>query len=121
MGVFQLQTDVLIKSLLLFTLTLLFILAVRLQLFGKGNYAVREARVGHDGAWRLQLGNGETLPARLLPDSFVKPWLMVLRFKTGKYACARSMVLFPDSLDSSVNRRLRIYLGRSASDPKRSP
>ena len=108
------QTTFLIKILLLLVLTLNFIQAVRRYLFWEGRFAVREAWVSHDGGWHLMLGNGETMQVRLLADSFIKPWLVVLRFKSGRYTPARSMVLFPDSLDESVNRKLRIYLKRTA-------
>ena len=101
-------------------LTLFFMLALRRHLLCEGRSAVREAWVNRDGDWQLMLGNGETLQASLLPDSFVKPWLMVLRFKSGRYSLAKSMVLFPDSLEKPVSRKLRVYLKRTAGDRRQS-
>jgi hypothetical protein len=113
-AIYQIQTTILIKGILIFTLTLFIITAVRRHLLIKGRFVVQEAWVNHDGGWYLLLGNGETLQARLLPDSFINSWLLVLRFKTGRFAGTRSMVLLPDSLDGTVNRNLRIYLRRTA-------
>jgi hypothetical protein len=111
-AIFMIQSLLLVKMVLLSFLALLFISAIRRHLLWRGRYAVREAWVGEDEAWHLLLGNGETLQTRLLSDSFVKPWLMVLRFKSGRFTPARSMVLFPDSLEKTVSRKLRIYLLR---------
>jgi hypothetical protein len=118
-AIYQLQTSALIKGVLFLALTLFYISAVRPHLSGRGRFAVQEAWISNEGGWRLLLGNGEILRARLLPDSFVKPWLLVLRFKTGRFDYTRSMVLFPDSLDRSVQRNLRIYLKRLAADRER--
>jgi hypothetical protein len=109
-AILQLESTVLFKGVLLMALSLHFIWLARQYLLGRGSDTVQEAWVNHDGGWRLLLGSGETLQARLLPDSFVKPWLVVLRFKTENFSYPRSMVLFPDSLDRTVNRNLRIYL-----------
>ena len=51
---------------------------------------------------------GVTEPVRLLPDSSVWPWLMVLRFAspTG----TRVLVLLPDSAPAERLRRLRVAL-----------
>ena len=120
LAILQLQSNLLLKLMFLLILSLYFVSAVRRYLLGKGDCAVQEAWVSRDGGWRLLLGNGETLQARLLPDSFVKPWLMVLRFKTERFSCTKSMVLLPDSLDRTVNRNLRILLRSLMKDPQPS-
>lgn len=119
-AIWQLESTLVLKITLLIILTLFFGWAVRRHLLGHGRYAVKEAWAMHDGGWRLLSGNGELLQARLLSDSFVQPWLIVLRFNTGRFRYAKAMVLFPDSLDKSVYRNLRIYLRRSANERKRS-
>lgn len=119
-AIFMLQSSLVIKIVLLIVLTLLFISTIRRHLLWAGRYAVREAWVTHDDGWHLLLGNGETMQAKLLSDSFVRPWLMVLRFKSERFAYARSMILFPDSLEQTINRNLRIYLMRSTGDRARS-
>ncbi len=69
-----------------------------------------------DGVWQLTLGNGARLQAQLLPDSFVKPWLMILNFKTTTYGPVKHLVLFADSLEKPMVRKLRIYLRQSGAN-----
>ncbi len=62
-----------------------------------------------DGVWRLWI-SGEEVVARLLPGSFVSPWCTVLNFALPGRRRARSIILFPDSAESSAFRRLRVRL-----------
>ncbi len=62
------------------------------------------------GEWVVVFGNGDELPAHLLPDSFVSPLGVVLNLASlvppGRYA----VVILPDSLDRNSFRRLRVRL-----------
>jgi hypothetical protein len=111
-----LQSSPMLKLLLLMSVVLFFSWSVRRYLLGRGRYAVQEAWATPEGDWHLHMANGDVLDARLAADSFVKPWLMVLRFHTGGFLSTRSLVLFPDSLDEPVQRNLRVYLKRSTTD-----
>jgi toxin CptA len=66
--------------------------------------------VGEDGSSLLRTRNGNALEARLLPDSFVTPYLCVLGFKPAGRRFARYVTLLPDSLDADAFRRLRVWL-----------
>lgn len=60
-----------------------------------------------DGRWRLRRRDGVEQEARLLPDSYVHPWLTVLNFRAARRC---SLVLPWDSLDPETFRRLRVRL-----------
>ena len=62
-----------------------------------------------DGDWQLYEGDGSTIIARLRPDSYVSPILVVLRFDllVGR---SRTVVILPDMLDRQSFRRLRVRL-----------
>ena len=63
---------------------------------------------GNDG-WELIGGDGARRKARLLPASYVHPWLVILRFLTeDKHGCA--VILPRDGLDPDSHRRLRVQL-----------
>lgn len=54
--------------------------------------------------------NGVVVAARLLGDSLVTPWLLVLNLKPEGARWARRVVVLPDSLDKEPFRELRIWL-----------
>ena len=83
---------------------------IRRHLLRNTPQAIREVRLDADGAWWLITHSGARLRAELLPDSFVKPWLLVLNFRTGSRVFTRSIILPSDSLDPDLARRLRIHL-----------
>jgi len=59
--------------------------------------------------WQLRLQSGEMLQAALLPQAFIRPYLVILRFRYA--GCRRSAVtLLPDMLDAGSFRRLRVRL-----------
>jgi hypothetical protein len=61
-------------------------------------------------SWELFNRDGAVRRARLLPGSYIHPWLVVLRFLTeDRQKCA--VVLPCDSLDPDSHRRLRVQLG----------
>ena len=62
------------------------------------------------GVWKLTLASGESLDARLLPDSVVTLPLIVLNFKTNSRWRSRSLVLSSDAVDADLLRKLRVRL-----------
>jgi hypothetical protein len=71
--------------------------------------------------WTLQMAGGARVTGKLLPGSFVHPWLTVLCFATGPLT-RRSVVLVADSLPKDTLRRLRVRLrcqapGAGADEP----
>jgi len=58
---------------------------------------------------RVVLRNGRTLAATLEPRVFVRPWLVILYYRTGRWR-VQSLLLLPDMLDAVTWRRLRVRL-----------
>ncbi|MEN8177816.1 MAG: protein YgfX [Pseudomonadota bacterium] len=115
----QLQLHLLFKvSISLFLLSYL-IWQVRHHLLRNTRSAIREVLLDADGSWWLIVNNGAKIEGKLLPKSFVKPWLVVLNFRTGPLFSARSVVLPPDSLDPDLARRLRIHLLQTGTAERR--
>ncbi|MEN8166439.1 MAG: protein YgfX [Pseudomonadota bacterium] len=83
---------------------------LQLHLLRRNDTAILEAIVASDGIWHLTLKSGIELSGELLPDSFVKPWLMVLGFRIAPLPINKRLILFPDSLDKETARRLRVHL-----------
>jgi hypothetical protein len=77
-----------------------------------GRRAVTVAIWSADGAWQLFGVSGELAKTTLRPDSYVSLRLVVLNFASPPLGC-RSLVLFSDSLDAEVFRRLRLRLRES--------
>lgn len=71
-----------------------------------------------DENWHLSLANGSTIIARLLPDTYIHPWLVVLNFVSQNPSKKYSLPLLPDSLDANTLRRLRVRLRTSSPDAK---
>ncbi len=99
-----------LKLLMLGMLALSFVIETRRHIFHRGAASIREARWVSDGKWHLQLRDGSSTEAELLPSSFVKPWLVVLHFRCVGVPRRRSLVLLADSLDRAAARRLRVRL-----------
>jgi len=53
-------------------------------------------------------------PAQLLPDSFAHPQLVILRARLPNRQVS-SLIIFPDALDETTFRHLRIYIKHPAS------
>ncbi len=68
--------------------------------------------------WHLFTRGGGELVGTLLPESYLRPWLVVLRFKIPSSRTPRSVVIVPDMLDANVMRRLRVRLGLNPPRPK---
>jgi hypothetical protein len=67
------------------------------------------------GEWTLITRNRLISHARLHHSSFVKPWLTILTFKTGRWM-TRSLILPADSLDTQTLRRLRVRIRSEVTD-----
>ena len=106
----QLQLHALLKISLSLLLLTYFIWQVRYHLLRSTTNAIKEVQLESDGSWRLTFNDGAELAAELLPNSFVKPWLIVLNFSSGSSFFPTSIVLPPDSLEPDLARRLRIHL-----------
>ncbi len=63
------------------------------------------------GWCRLVMASGRQHKARLRGDSFVSPWVIVLRFDLPQRRGRPSLVVFRDALPGDQVRRLRIMLG----------
>lgn len=74
--------------------------------FGPGR--VVEAVWKEEGEWVLRQGSGRELTGRLAPDTFFRPWLVVLNFRTGRAVPA--LILFSGEPDAQTHRRLRVRL-----------
>lgn len=85
-----------------------FYLTFTTHVLRRGKRALVQLVWEEDGRWTLTTGNGEDIEARLLPGSYVHPWLVILNFACGRRK--RSAVLFPDALDPDTFRRLLVRL-----------
>lgn len=81
----------------------------RRQVLRKSAGAVQRAWCAPDGEWWLLLGDGQELPAKLLPSSLSRPWLVVLQFRLERWQ-RRNLWLWPDSVAAQTHRRLRVWL-----------
>jgi len=62
--------------------------------------------------WRLTTAQGGTSVAELLPDTYVHPQLVILRFRDTVSRKKLSVILFHDSVDAESHRRLRVEAAR---------
>lgn len=69
---------------------------------------VRLARES-DGGWLWHRDDGSVVPVRLLPDTVLTPWLVVLRV-SEEGGCRHSLTLLGDSLPAEQFRALRVAL-----------
>lgn len=82
----------------------------RQYLFRSARRAVTELVWWDEDQWQLQTAAGESLDVRLLGTSYVNPWLIVLNFKPVEGGRPWSVVILPDSVDSTTFRRLSVKL-----------
>lgn len=88
----------------------------RRHVLHRGRHAPRRVVCNGNGQWLLQDLDGEMLPAKLLPSSYLHPKLVILNFALEARPRRRNLVLCPDSLDAQTLRQLRARL-RTASQP----
>lgn len=93
----------------LFVLVLLCVVTYRTHVSLRSRRAVVALNRYADDAWQLRLVSGASYQARLLPDSYVHPELLVLNFRLD-IGERRSVVLMSDSADAARLRRLRVGL-----------
>lgn len=53
---------------------------------------------------------GEWLRGRIIPSSYVLPWLVVLHLEMPGRLATRKLVLLPDAIGADTHRRLRVHL-----------
>jgi hypothetical protein len=58
---------------------------------------------------RLSLASGQDIEARLMPQVFMLPWLVIVHFKSNRKRL-HHLVLLPGMLEPGVFRRLRVRL-----------
>jgi hypothetical protein len=76
--------------------------------FHLGPGRIVEAIWKEQGEWVLRQRCGRELTAHLAPDTFFRPWLVVLNFRAERRIPA--LVLFPGEPDEQTHRRLRVRL-----------
>ena len=99
-----------IKAPLALTVLAQGIVSCRRQLLFASAAAVQRLVWTGGGGWELFQRDGTGRRARLLPGSYIHPWLVILRFLTED-SCKCAVVLPCDSLDPDSHRRLRVQLG----------
>ncbi|MBX3715315.1 MAG: hypothetical protein KF738_04890 [Burkholderiales bacterium] len=72
--------------------------------------SIRRLVVDLAGRVEARRADGVTTTGHLAPDAFVAPWLTVLRWVPDGARLSRAIVVFPDAVDTSAFRRLRILL-----------
>ena len=58
----------------------------------------------------LVLRNGSHVPGRMLPDSLVTPYLVILNIALNEQLGRRSLLIMPDSMGTDSFRRLCVVL-----------
>jgi len=58
----------------------------------------------------LVLRNGSHIPGRLLPDSLVTSYLVILNIVLNEQRGRRSLLIMPDAMGAESFRRLRVVL-----------
>lgn len=77
---------------------------------GRGAGVVRRVAVGLPGRVQVELADGRRLSGCLADDSFVAPWLAVVRWVPDGARFSRAIVIASDAVDRAEFRRLRILL-----------
>jgi len=94
-------------------ITILIILLVSLLVVmrSRGLSSVKTLTWKESGDWVLVLADDTQYETRLMPSSYVSPWLVVLNFDRVAASKRRSATLFRDALDQESFRQLRVRLG----------
>ena len=85
-------------------------LTVRQYAFVRGSQACSRLRIANDRVCKLELDGDRILTGRLLSGWLASPFLIVVQVRCNNERLARKLVLLPDSADSEILRRLRIFL-----------
>jgi toxin CptA len=78
--------------------------------FGQSRLSVRRLVWDAEGDWYVVFPDGKEEDARLLPDSFVHPWLVILNLRMRQSGRVISVPFFRDSLDKDTLRKVRVRL-----------
>ncbi len=62
-----------------------------------------------DQGWLLLERSDSAYPVELLDGNFVSTWMIILRFRRGRFS-RRHLILLADNTDVNELRRLRIHL-----------
>jgi toxin CptA len=84
--------------------------AARREAFREGAGAVRRMSVDLAGRVEVEGADGRVRAGRLTDDSFVAPWLTVVRWRPDGARFSRAIVIVPDAVEPGPFRRLRILL-----------
>lgn len=84
--------------------------AARRQAWQEGAGAVRRLAVDLSGRVEAELTGGRRLDGRLAGESFVAPWLVIVRWRPDGSRFPRALAIAPDAVDGADFRRLRILL-----------
>ena len=87
-----------------------FIMHLRQYLFRNSQKAVKEMLWLEGMDWQLENSRGQLQRVKLLANSVVSPWLIVLNFQAEQGRRKWPVVLMPDSVDSTTYRRLSAKL-----------
>ena len=98
------------QLLLTFTLLLSFVLSLRRAALLSTPDAVVEIEWSDEGTLNFKTRDGTWHSARLMPSTFVTPWLTVINLRTGQRPRVRHVVLMADSAGAEEYRRLRVRL-----------
>ena len=84
--------------------------AARRQAWQEGKGAVRRFAVDLSGRVEAELADGRRVDGRLAGESFVAPWLAIVRWRPDGARFPRTLAIAPDAVDGADFRRLRILL-----------
>jgi toxin CptA len=84
--------------------------AARREAFREGAGAVRRVSVDLAGRVEVEGADGRVRAGRLTDDSFVAPWLTVVRWRPDGARFSRAILIAPDAVEPGAFRRLRILL-----------
>ena len=88
--------------------TLIYILSVEWRLLEK--LSIGKVTWKEENYWQLETSAGEVVEAELIGDSLNTLYLVVLNFRIEGRRRAKSVVLFQDSADEELLRKLRVRL-----------
>ncbi len=84
--------------------------AARREVWREGAGAVRRLTVDLAGRVEVEGPEGRVVAGRVASDSFVAPWLTIVRWKPEGAWIARTVLVVPDAVEAEAFRRLRVLL-----------
>jgi toxin CptA len=102
--------DFLIKLVAFIAVSVGLVVHLRQYLFRNSRRAVMNMIWEERDQWQLETTTGEIISAKLQGSSYVNPWLIVLNFRPEEGGGMVSVVVMPDSVDSTTFRRLSVKL-----------